>query len=233
MDYSRVMRAEPMGLAEAVALFFRKYAVFKGRSRRAEYWWVALVNFVLFLFLNKIAESGFESDPVNFNGFYLLIFVFLLLIVPLTALTVRRLHDVNLSGWFILVGLIPLVGAIFQIVLGVTPGTSGSNRFGPDPLFPEQDIAPQFGNLVAEASVTDWNPSGTSTASSESLPLPPETSYSIASPVPETPPPAPAASPAPVPPPAPPAGWYPSGPNEMRWWDGAEWTEHTYPVDPS
>ena len=108
----------------------KNYAVFRGRARRREYW-----MFSLFYFLFGIAAFvidyvlGFTQDG---SGVISSIFS-LALLVPSLAVSVRRLHDVNKSGWFMLIGLVPLVGVIWLLVLDCTEGTAGPNEYGPDP----------------------------------------------------------------------------------------------------
>lgn len=123
----------------------RRYADFQGRSRRREYW-----MFLLFVMLVAIAwgivfavlggMSGYESG----NGLGTLATVWALLagvaylaiLIPSIAVQVRRLHDRDMSGWFILLNFIPYVGGLIVFVFMVLPGTVGENRFGPDPKDP-------------------------------------------------------------------------------------------------
>ena len=137
-----------------VFLPFRRYAEFSGRSRRLEYWSFALFNaFVVFALL--FATGGFAAlaeraaqgaDPSTemmalFSGAGLLVALYALLaFIPSVAVTIRRLHDRDLSGWWYLgaiVGsLIPILGFLVSIaflVVLLLPGTPGTNRFGPDP----------------------------------------------------------------------------------------------------
>jgi len=104
----------------------KKYAEFSGRARRKEYW-----MFVLFYFLIAIGIAiveGLLGSPGIVGGLF-----GLALLVPSLAVTVRRLHDTARSGWWILIGLVPLVGFIVLLVFMCLEGSSGSNAFGADP----------------------------------------------------------------------------------------------------
>jgi len=110
----------------------QKYADFTGRAPRAEYWW-----FFLFVIIGEVIAMAIDSilglgQMVGPYGPVLLLFA-LALIVPSIAVGVRRLHDTDRSGWWLLIGLIPLIGAIVLLVFFVTEGTKGDNRYGPDP----------------------------------------------------------------------------------------------------
>src|SRR3712207_4024073 len=111
---------------------FKKYAVFGGRSRRMEYWSFVLFNFVVFVVLAGIdALLGTFSSAAGvglLSGIYVLA-----TLVPILALTVRRLHDFDRSGWWVLVYLIPLIGPIVLFVFALLDGTPGDNRYGPNP----------------------------------------------------------------------------------------------------
>jgi uncharacterized membrane protein YhaH (DUF805 family) len=110
----------------------KKYAVFSGRARRKEYWYFVLFNIIVAIVLSLIdLLLGTFSSASNIgllSGIY-----GLAVIIPTLAVTVRRLHDIDRTGWWILINLIPLIGTIVLLVFEVTPGTPGSNRFGPDP----------------------------------------------------------------------------------------------------
>lgn len=95
------------------------YADFKGRARRAEYWWFVLAIMIVFVVL------GILSNIVSVIGYLTGLFA-LGIVIPLLAVGVRRMHDTDHSGWWLLV---PIANIIFYF----TPGTSGPNRFGPDP----------------------------------------------------------------------------------------------------
>lgn len=112
-----------------------KYADFTGRARRQEYWNYVLYLILLFLacymliFIGAIAEIYI----LTVVGFLLVSIIALLSFIPSLAIAVRRLHDTNRSGWYYLIGLIPLVGGILLLVWFCTEGTRGENDFGPDP----------------------------------------------------------------------------------------------------
>lgn len=109
-------------------VIMERYADFTGRSRRSEFWW-----FALFCLLLNIAVGivGAVSDTLSgILGFVL----WLGLIIPSIAVSVRRLHDIDRTGWWMLIYLVPLIGWIVLLVFFVQRGTPGGNRFGPDPL---------------------------------------------------------------------------------------------------
>jgi uncharacterized membrane protein YhaH (DUF805 family) len=116
-----------MGFAEAIRTCLRKYVDFNGRASRSEYWWWELGVFLL-----TICTVAIDYGVIG--GQLLSSVASLALFLPNLAVSVRRLHDVDRSGWFLLLALIPLIGAIVLLVWFVSRGTAGSNRFGPDPL---------------------------------------------------------------------------------------------------
>ncbi len=111
---------------------FENYANFNGRARRSEYWYFALGNLII-LIIAAILDNvlGLTFDMVPYGYLYLL--VALAVFIPGLAVAVRRLHDVGKSGWFYFIALIPIVGAIWLLVLFCTEGNSGENEYGPDP----------------------------------------------------------------------------------------------------
>jgi uncharacterized membrane protein YhaH (DUF805 family) len=104
----------------------RQYADFNGRARRTEFWMFVLFNIIFSLVANTLDYMF---------GFYGVISVIygLAMLIPGLAVSVRRLHDVNKSGWMILVALIPVIGFIWLLVLYVTEGTPGENQYGANP----------------------------------------------------------------------------------------------------
>jgi uncharacterized membrane protein YhaH (DUF805 family) len=110
----------------------QKYADFSGRAPRAEYWWFYLLIIVLYV-VATIVDSilGLEGTAGPYGLITALAMVAVL--VPSIAAGVRRLHDTDRSGWWLLIALIPLIGAIVLLVFFVIEGTKGDNQYGPDP----------------------------------------------------------------------------------------------------
>lgn len=110
----------------------RKYADFSGRARRKEYWMFALFNAIFAIVLALLDELlGTVSKDIGvgiFGGLYSLA-----VILPGLALSVRRLHDVGKSGWWLFIAFIPLIGWIWFFVLTVTDSQPGTNQYGPNP----------------------------------------------------------------------------------------------------
>jgi uncharacterized membrane protein YhaH (DUF805 family) len=110
----------------------KKYAVFNGRARRAEYWYFALVSIIISIILVVIdgATGSFNQE----TGFGLLSGIYTLaILIPAIAVGVRRLHDTNRSGWWILLALVPLIGFIVLIVFFVIDSDQGDNQYGSNP----------------------------------------------------------------------------------------------------
>jgi len=116
----------------------RKYAVFTGRARRKEYWMFHLVNFIVLFPIMVVAMAGIlirprTHTPALFVLFLLIAFGYsLATLIPGLAVSVRRLHDADLSGWWLLISLVPL-GGIVVFVFHVMDGTPGPNGYGPNP----------------------------------------------------------------------------------------------------
>jgi uncharacterized membrane protein YhaH (DUF805 family) len=109
---------------------FERYAVFEGRAGRAEYWWFFLANLIISFVLQALAGA---SDAL----LILAVVYSLAVLIPGLAVAVRRLHDTNKSGWWILISLVPFVGVIVLIVFLATDGDQGANQYGnPDPGLP-------------------------------------------------------------------------------------------------
>src|ERR671913_135219 len=110
----------------------KKYAVFSGRSRRREYWYFVLFNIIVGIVLGWIdallGTRGSYAGAGLLSGIYSLA-----VLIPTLAVSVRRLHDIDRSGWWILIGLVPLIGVIVLLVFALLDGTPGDNRYGPNP----------------------------------------------------------------------------------------------------
>nr|WP_264185535.1 DUF805 domain-containing protein [Roseicella aerolata] len=118
-----------VGFQDAVATCFRKYADFTGRARRSEYWW-----FFLFNLLMQIATGLVDAVLFGAEGQGLINLLYGLgVLLPGIAVGARRLHDIDRSGWWLLLIFVPLVGFILLLVWFIRPGDAGPNRFGPDP----------------------------------------------------------------------------------------------------
>jgi uncharacterized membrane protein YhaH (DUF805 family) len=104
----------------------KKYAVFGGRSRRKEYWVFFLFNLIISVVL------GFVEKLAGGPGVMNMIYSFAVLI-PSIAVTVRRLHDTDRSGWWLLIAFVPLIGAIVLLVFMVQDSKPGQNQYGANP----------------------------------------------------------------------------------------------------
>ena len=118
----------------------RHYAQFSGRARRAEYWMFALFNWLMswgfYILLVMMGATGERTEtlPPAAVGLALAYGLFIMaMLIPSLAVAVRRLHDTGRSGWWLLVGLIPGLGALVLFIFFILEGTRGPNRFGPDP----------------------------------------------------------------------------------------------------
>jgi uncharacterized membrane protein YhaH (DUF805 family) len=113
---------------------WRGFADFSGRARRKEYWYFTLFHFIMALAGDIIAGAIYPENPVLGTAFGVIVLLyFLASIVPTIAVTVRRLHDVDKSGWWYFIAFIPFIGGIWLLVLTCTDGTAGPNQYGPDP----------------------------------------------------------------------------------------------------
>ena len=101
------------------------YANFNGRASRQEYWMFFLFNIIFAI------VAGFVDGFLGLGFLYLLYSVAVL--IPSLAVGVRRLHDVNKSGWWLFISLIPIIGAIWLLILLCTDSNPGENNYGPSP----------------------------------------------------------------------------------------------------
>ncbi len=115
----------------------KKYAVFEGRARRAEYWWFVLFNVIISVVLNTIfgARGGVPEEPLaQATPLAIIPAIYALgILLPSLAVAVRRLHDTGRTGWWIFIGLIPLVGWIVLIVFYVQDSDASDNAYGANP----------------------------------------------------------------------------------------------------
>jgi uncharacterized membrane protein YhaH (DUF805 family) len=112
-----------MGFSDAIRTCLSKYVTFDGRAVRSEYWY-----FALFIVIVQIVSTVIDNTVLGHPVLYVI--AGLALILPSLAAGVRRLHDTDRSGWWLLISLVPLIGTILLIVWFCTPGTPGANKFG-------------------------------------------------------------------------------------------------------
>jgi len=104
----------------------KKYAVFSGRARRKEFWMFLLFNIIIAIVLGII--EGIIGSPGIIGMLYSLA-----VLIPSIAVSVRRLHDTDRTGWWVLIGLVPFIGFIVLLIFMVFDGTPGENQYGPSP----------------------------------------------------------------------------------------------------
>lgn len=125
---------------EWMTLPLKRYADFQGRSRRKEYWMFILLIVVVAVVLSIVeGVLGLSGMVGGVYGPITTLFL-LAIIIPSLAVQVRRFHDQDKSGWFVLIGLIPLIGGLIVLVFMCLEGTPGPNRFGDDPKGSSPDI---------------------------------------------------------------------------------------------
>ena len=111
-----------MNFIESIKVCYKKFFDFSGRASKSEYWWFQLYGIIIYVLL------------FVFQGDLALLFSILSIAntIPLWAAAVRRLHDTDKSGWWVLISAIPFIG-LFIFVLLMSDGSKGKNRFGPKP----------------------------------------------------------------------------------------------------
>jgi uncharacterized membrane protein YhaH (DUF805 family) len=121
-----------MSLGQAVSSVFSKYATFSGRARRSEYWY-----WILFLVVVSVIAAGLDNvlklqiSNLPYGWIYLV--VSLALVIPTIAVTFRRLHDTDRSGWWWALTLVCGIGGIIVLVFCLIDGTPGPNKYGDSP----------------------------------------------------------------------------------------------------
>jgi len=120
-----------MSFFEAIAACLSRYADFKGRAARAEFWWFLLFLLLASAFFNQMTMSFFGQTAANVVSSIF----FLAMLVPTISVAARRLHDMNQSGWWLLLSFLG-VGTLILLIWFMFSGTKGVNRFGnPPPSF--------------------------------------------------------------------------------------------------
>jgi len=108
-----------------------KYAEFSGRARRQEYWMFVLL-YVILSIVASVIDAILGTEAVT-------LILGLALLIPSVAVLIRRLHDLDRTGWWALFMFLPILGTLLLLVFCVMRGTEGLNRFGPDPLAGRND----------------------------------------------------------------------------------------------
>ena len=126
-----------MSFGTALKAFWSNYRNFKGRARRSEYWYIQLFLVATNLAAAAIDLALMDGDVDRFianggGGIVGLIWI-LATIVPALAVLVRRLHDTNRSGWWVLIGFVPVIGTIVILVFTVSDSDQSENRYGSSP----------------------------------------------------------------------------------------------------
>lgn len=114
---------------------WKSFGDFAGRSRREEYWMFFLFNVIVqvALFLLIYVFSAMDVKPLAMISIPLTVAYYLAVFIPWLAVSVRRLHDTDRSGWWLFLALLPVLGEIVLLVFYVQDGTPGANRYGPNP----------------------------------------------------------------------------------------------------
>ena len=132
-----------MTFGESVSTCLKKYFVFEGRASRSEYWWFQLI----------VTPSYFISTVLENEISYIFLVITIFTLIPAISAGVRRLHDTNRSGFFLLISLIPFIGGLVLLFFLIPEGTKGKNRFGPDPskkITRKKNIVKLFGILILD-----------------------------------------------------------------------------------
>ena len=119
-------------MEEYLKVIKEHYADFEGRARRKEYWMFLLINILIGVALGVI---GYATGIKLLSNIYSVA-----VLVPGIAVAVRRLHDIGKSGWWMLIGIIPIIGAIWLIVLLATDGTPEDNEYGASPKYGSSEL---------------------------------------------------------------------------------------------
>lgn len=128
-----------MNFTTAVKTVLSSYARFEGRASRSEYWYWVLAVILVSIFL-AVIEGAVIAPSIGFEPFDpqagqpLRLLMTLMIFLPSLAVSVRRLHDGGRSGWWLLIQLVPLIGALILLWWYIRPGEASENDFGPPPI---------------------------------------------------------------------------------------------------
>jgi uncharacterized membrane protein YhaH (DUF805 family) len=116
-----------MSFTDAIKSGFDHYAKFDGRASRSMFWWWVLFYVLVLVAANILDAAIFDSSPILSSV------ASLGLLLPNLSVSIRRLHDTNRTGWWILIGLIPIIGFIVLLVFYLQDSDAGENKYGPPP----------------------------------------------------------------------------------------------------
>lgn len=124
-----------IGFVDAIKMFYQNYANFSGRADRAQYWWVVLYLFILYIIpYSMVVTSTLNGDPSM--GWSIVLWIIAAFnIVPILALSWRRMHDIGKGGGWFFISWVPIIGSIWYLVLTLQPSQPFPNRFGETPGF--------------------------------------------------------------------------------------------------
>lgn len=129
-----IFKGKIMNFVQAVKSYFIRWNDFKGRSSRSEYWWATLFTYLVIILLQVVQLMLVQAESVLALLAMITILVFLLfLTIASFAVMVRRLHDVNRSGWWFLI-YFTIIGIFVLLYWYVQKGDEADNRYGSDPL---------------------------------------------------------------------------------------------------
>ncbi len=117
-----------MGAFDYFLHVVKNYIAFSGRARRKEYWFYTLFYTIFYIVLGIVDGMVLQGTPI-LSGIFVLG-----LLLPTLGVLVRRLHDIDKSGWWALICLVPLIGGLVLLIFCCLKGTEGENRFGADPV---------------------------------------------------------------------------------------------------
>jgi uncharacterized membrane protein YhaH (DUF805 family) len=121
-----------MNFGQAIKSGFSNYVTFSGRAARSEFWYWTLFVVLVTMAAGILDRGLFDFDEASTTGVFGPL-VSLIFFLPGLAVSVRRLHDLDRSGWWLLL-VLTMIGVILLIIWDCIKGTTGPNRFGPDPL---------------------------------------------------------------------------------------------------
>jgi uncharacterized membrane protein YhaH (DUF805 family) len=134
LGFIRLLKGILMNMQQAVVSVLSQYATFSGRAPRSEYWWYSLAVLLVSFFIAVLDALLFPTSAIDLSSLFALA-----VFVPGMAVSVRRLHDIDKSGWNLLWIFLPLVGIILLLYWGCQKGDVIDNDYGPNPLEAYED----------------------------------------------------------------------------------------------